>query len=155
MSPGLKAMLIERIGAHVQQAGAPFLFAPPEGPAFFDACGWKAVEVTSMLKTARKLDRLPIFLRMMAMLPESAGPQGSRPWSGCFVFERTGSTGSRLESARSESLHACVERHDRVVRILERGEDFAPVGPLGHFQQAGEEREPERAAIAIEIRAPH
>jgi methyltransferase (TIGR00027 family) len=89
MSPGLKTMLIERIGEHVQQAGAPFLFAPPEGPAFFEACGWKAVEVTSMLKTARKLDRLPIFLRMMAMLPESAGPQGSRPWSGVCAFERT------------------------------------------------------------------
>jgi methyltransferase (TIGR00027 family) len=88
MSPGLKAMLMDRIGVHVQQAGAPFLFAPPEGPAFFDACGWKAIEVSSMLKTARKLDRLPIFLRMMAMLPESPGPQGSRPWSGVCVFER-------------------------------------------------------------------
>jgi methyltransferase (TIGR00027 family) len=87
MSPGLKAMLVERIGAHVQQAGAPFLFAPPEGPAFFAACDWKAVEVMSMLKTARKLDRLPMFLRMMAMLPESAGPQGSRPWSAVCAFE--------------------------------------------------------------------
>jgi methyltransferase (TIGR00027 family) len=90
MSPGLKAMLVERIGAHVQQAGAPFLFAPPEGPAFFEGCGWNAVEVLSMLKTARKLNRLPMFLRMMAMLPESAGPQGSRPWSGVCVFERRG-----------------------------------------------------------------
>src|SRR5262249_15047939 len=61
MSPGLKDMLVQRIGAQVQQAGAPFLFAPTEGPAFFDACGWKAVEVMSMLKTARKLNRLPIF----------------------------------------------------------------------------------------------
>jgi hypothetical protein len=82
-------MLTERIGAQVQQAGAPFLFAPPEGPAFFEPCGWKPVEVLSMLKTARKLDRLPIFLRMMAMLPESPGPQGSRPWSAVCAFERT------------------------------------------------------------------
>jgi methyltransferase (TIGR00027 family) len=87
MSPGLKAMLMERIGPQVQQAGAPFLFAPPEGPAFFEACGWKAAEVRSMLKTARKLDRLPIFLRMIAMLPESPGPQGTRPWSAVCVFE--------------------------------------------------------------------
>src|SRR5262245_37178581 len=87
MSPGLKAMLMERIGAHVQQAGAPFLFAPPEGPAFFEACGWKVAEVKSMLKAARKLDRLPIFLRMVAMLPESPGPQGTRPWSAVCVFE--------------------------------------------------------------------
>jgi hypothetical protein len=88
MSPGLKATLMERIGSHVQQAGAPLLFAPAEGPAFFDQCGWKAVEIISMLKTARKLDRLPIYLRMMAMLPESSGPQGTRPWSAVCVFEK-------------------------------------------------------------------
>jgi len=87
-SPGLLEMLKRRIGAHVQQAGAPFLFAPTEGPAFFEACGWNAIEVTSMLKTARKLNRLPFFLRMMAMLPESSGPQGSRPWSAVCVLER-------------------------------------------------------------------
>src|SRR5262245_16906233 len=87
-SPGLIAMLKERIGEHVQQAGAPFLFAPAEGPAFFEKCGWKAIDVASMLKTARKLDRLPLFLRMMAMLPESSGPQGSRPWSAVCVCER-------------------------------------------------------------------
>jgi methyltransferase (TIGR00027 family) len=86
-SPGLLEMLKERIGAHVQQAGAPFLFAPKEGPAFFDACGWKTVEVASIMKTARKLNRLPLFLRMIAMLPESSGPQGSRPWSGVCVLE--------------------------------------------------------------------
>jgi methyltransferase (TIGR00027 family) len=88
MSPGLKATLMERIGSHVQQAGAPLLFAPAEGPAFFDQCGWKAVEIISMLKTARKLDRLPIYLRMMAMLPESSGPQGTRPWSAVCVLEK-------------------------------------------------------------------
>jgi methyltransferase (TIGR00027 family) len=87
-SPGLIAMLKDRIGEHVQQAGAPFLFAPAEGPAFFEKCGWKAIDVASMLKTARKLERLPLFLRMMAMLPESSGPQGSRPWSAVCVFER-------------------------------------------------------------------
>jgi len=87
-SPGLVAMLKERIGEHVQQAGAPFLFAPAEGPAFFEKCGWKAIDVASMLKTARKLDRLPLFLRMMAMLPESSGPQGSRPWSAVCVCEK-------------------------------------------------------------------
>ena len=56
-------------GRHRQTAGAPYLFAPPEGPAFFESSGWKPVAVGSMLKTARKLDRLPLFLRMMAMLP--------------------------------------------------------------------------------------
>ena len=86
-SPGLIEMLKQRIGQHVQQAGAPFLFAPTEGPGFFESCGWKVVEVGSMLKTARKLERLPFFLRMIAMMPESSGPQGSRPWSGVCVLE--------------------------------------------------------------------
>src|SRR5262245_21787868 len=89
-SPGLIALLKERIGAQVEQAGAPFLFAPPEGPAFFEGCGWKPVEVGSVMKTARKLNRLPLVLRMLAMLPESSGPQGSRPWSGVGVFARIG-----------------------------------------------------------------
>jgi len=86
-SPGLIEMLKQRIGEQVQQAGAPFLFAPTAGPAFFESCGWKVVEVGSMLKTARKLERLPFFLRMIAMMPESSGAQGSRPWSGVCVLE--------------------------------------------------------------------
>ncbi|HEY6894655.1 MAG TPA: SAM-dependent methyltransferase [Rhodanobacteraceae bacterium] len=89
VSPGLLQMLTERMGALVQQAGAPYLFGPPEGPGFFEPCGWKAQEVGSLLKTARKLDRLPLTLRMIAMLPESSGAQGSRPWSAvCLLAKR-------------------------------------------------------------------
>jgi hypothetical protein len=33
----------------VQEAGAPFLFGPPEGPLFFDLYGWTPVDVRSML----------------------------------------------------------------------------------------------------------
>jgi methyltransferase (TIGR00027 family) len=85
-SPGLLKMMHERMGDMLQQAGAPFLFAPPEGPAFFESCGWTPSDVGSILKTARRLNRLPFFLRMMAMLPESSGSQGSRPWSGVVVL---------------------------------------------------------------------
>jgi methyltransferase (TIGR00027 family) len=87
-SPGLLAMLMERMGDVVREAGAPYLFAPPEGPAFFEQGGWKAIDVRSLLKTARRLDRLPLFLKMMAMLPESGGPQGSRPWAAVCLLER-------------------------------------------------------------------
>ena len=41
-SPGLLDMLKKRMGAAVEEAGAPFLFAPQEGPAFFEPHGWKA-----------------------------------------------------------------------------------------------------------------
>jgi len=87
-SPGLLKMLKERIGSMVAAAGAPYVFAPPEGPAFFERCGWTPAEVKSMLQTAHKLKRLPFMLRMFAMMPEAAGPQGDRPWSGVVLLRR-------------------------------------------------------------------
>jgi methyltransferase (TIGR00027 family) len=89
-SPGLLEMLKQRIGDAVSQAGAPFLFAPAEGPPFFTAYGWQPIEVKSMLKTGAKLGRLPFALRMFSMLPESSGAQGSRPWSAVCLLARTG-----------------------------------------------------------------
>jgi methyltransferase (TIGR00027 family) len=87
-SPGLLDMLKKRMGAAVEDAGAPFLFAPHEGPAFFEPHRWKAEQVRSILKAAAKLERLPLMLRMFAMLPESQGPQGSRPWSAVCLLNR-------------------------------------------------------------------
>ena len=78
-SPGLLKMLQKNLGA-LSEAGSPLKFGPEEGPDFFNAAGWKAVEVYSMLKTAANIKRLPFFLRLMSLLPESNGRQGSRPW---------------------------------------------------------------------------
>jgi methyltransferase (TIGR00027 family) len=78
-SPGLLKMLQKNLAA-LKDAGSPLKFGPEEGPDFFTAFGWKAVEVYSMLKTAAGIKRLPFFLRLMALLPESNGRQGSRPW---------------------------------------------------------------------------
>ncbi len=72
-------MLQENLGA-LEKAGSPLKFGPEEGPGFFTASGWKPVEVYSMLKTAAKIKRLPFGLRLVALLPESNGRQGSRPW---------------------------------------------------------------------------
>jgi methyltransferase (TIGR00027 family) len=88
VSPGLMQMLKERAGEHMMDAGAPFLFAPHEGPSFFSPYGWNPIEVKSILKTAGKLGRLPLALRMLSMLPESTGAQGSRPWSGVLLLQR-------------------------------------------------------------------
>jgi methyltransferase (TIGR00027 family) len=85
-SPGLLAMLRDRMGAALADAGAPLLFAPAEGPPFFEPYGWKVEEVRSILKAAAKLERLPLMLRMLAMLPESNGAQGDRPWSGVCLL---------------------------------------------------------------------
>ena len=87
-SPGLLAMMKERMAALVNDAGAPFLFAPVEGPLFFPPYGWTPVAVRSLMKTAAKLERLPLALRMFSMLPESSGAQGSRPWSAVCLLAR-------------------------------------------------------------------
>jgi methyltransferase (TIGR00027 family) len=88
-SPGFREMMMERSGDMARAAGSPYLFSPREGPPFFDANGWKAIDVRSLLKAGRRLNRLPVFLRMMSMLPESSGAQGSRPWAGvCLLHQR-------------------------------------------------------------------
>lgn len=78
-SPGLLKMLQKNLAA-LKDAGSPLKFGPEEGPEFFTASGWKAAGVYSMLKTAAAIKRLPFFLRLAAILPESSGRQGSRPW---------------------------------------------------------------------------
>lgn len=88
-SPGLLEMMKQSMGDAMNAAGAPFLFAPAEGPPFFSAYGWQPIEIRSLLKAAGKLGRLPLALRMLAMLPESDGAQGSRPWSAVCLFART------------------------------------------------------------------
>jgi methyltransferase (TIGR00027 family) len=88
VSPGLLEMMKGRSGELVNQAGAPFLFAPAAGPPFFAEYGWTVAEVRSILKTAAKLGRLPFAMRMLSMLPESSGAQGSRPWSAVCLLAR-------------------------------------------------------------------
>lgn len=80
MSPGLLEMLRKNLSA-LDEAGSPLKFAPVEGPDFFTACGWKPVEVSPLLQTAAKLKRLSLLMRLVAMLPQSNGRQGSRPWA--------------------------------------------------------------------------
>ncbi len=79
-SPGLLKMLKKNLGA-LEKAGSPLKFAPAEGPGYFTACGWKPVEIYSIMKTAAKIDRLPFGLKLLSWLPESNGRQGGRPWS--------------------------------------------------------------------------
>jgi methyltransferase (TIGR00027 family) len=89
VSPGVLEILKERAGEAMSQAGAPFLFAPPEGPPFFTPHGWTPAEVKSMLKAGAKLGRLPLAMRVFAALPESPGAQGSRPWSAVCLLNRS------------------------------------------------------------------
>lgn len=87
-SPGLLKMLMKNLGESLDKAGSPLKFAPEEGPDFFRNCGWEPVEVRSMLHVAAKLKRLSFFMRLIALLPESNGRQGERPWGGVCLFKR-------------------------------------------------------------------
>jgi methyltransferase (TIGR00027 family) len=90
VSPGLLQMLQREIGPTLSRAGAPLRFGPTQGPPFFAAHGWTPVAVHSPLKAAARAGRLPFWLRLLSLLPESSGPQGKRPWSGVCLLEKAG-----------------------------------------------------------------
>ena len=94
-SPGLVKMMTRHGGDSLAAAGAPFKFAPPEGPDFFVPLGWTPAEVGSLLKTAARLRRLPFFLRLIAKLPEQKKRPPDRPWSGVIRLERSGESTGR------------------------------------------------------------
>jgi methyltransferase (TIGR00027 family) len=89
VSPGLLEMLRREGGAALERAGAPFKFAPSEGPEVFRRYGWQPLLVRSTLKAASRAGRLPWPLKLFGFFPESNGAQGKRPWSGLCLLERS------------------------------------------------------------------
>jgi methyltransferase (TIGR00027 family) len=87
-SPGLLRMLQRTTGKKLSEVGAPFKFAPAQGPAFFTLNGWEPMDVQGVLKTAARFKRPPLLLRLLAHLPEGKGAQGNRPWSGVCLFKK-------------------------------------------------------------------
>ncbi len=96
-SPALLKMLQKAIGSPLDKAGSPLKFAPREGPDFFTTYGWKTVEARSLLHAAAKLTRLSFGMRLLSLLPDSAGRKPDKPWGGVCVFENSTSAppGSR------------------------------------------------------------
>jgi len=87
-NPPLVEMMKQQAGGATQMAGAPFLFAPVEGPPFFTPRGWAPAEVRTMLKAAGKIGRLPLMMRPFALLPESPTPSAHMPWSAVCLLAR-------------------------------------------------------------------
>lgn len=79
-SPGLLKMMMKQVGKELTRASSPLKFAPEEGPEFFAASGWRALDVRSSFKTAAQQGRLPLLLRFFALFPEPPRP-GNRPWA--------------------------------------------------------------------------
>jgi methyltransferase (TIGR00027 family) len=85
VSPPLMETLIEENGDIVRAAGAPYVFAPREGPRFLDRGGWHLIGARSLLQAAMKLERLPFALRMVGLLSEGElAPH--RAWAGACLF---------------------------------------------------------------------
>ncbi len=87
-SPGLLRMLQKQFGAELDEARAPLKFAPEEGPEFFSRFGWSPIAVRSVFTMAARLKRVPLWMRLFALFPESTGRQGSRPWSGDCLLQK-------------------------------------------------------------------
>lgn len=85
-SPGLLQIMQKQMSKQLSAAGSSFKFAPSEGPDFFIRFGWKPLDVQSLLKTAARFRRLPMFLRLLAALPASNHKQGRWPWSGMCLL---------------------------------------------------------------------
>lgn len=89
-SPGLVAMLQQQLGPLMAESGAKLQFGPEEGPGFFAPHGWQPCDIRSLLKTAARLGRLSLWMRVLSLLPESHGKQGNRPWSAVCLMGRGG-----------------------------------------------------------------
>lgn len=102
-SPGLLRLLQKNLNPQLARAGSPLKFGPPEGPELFVPYGWKPISVRSPLKAAARFKRLPFFLRLMALLPESRGAQGSRPWSGVCLLAKSAAAQGAPAAPRTRS----------------------------------------------------
>jgi methyltransferase (TIGR00027 family) len=87
-SPGLLRTLLKNTQAQFGPDVAPLKFAPEDGPEFFARHGWRAVDVRSKLKTAARLKRVSLGMRLLSLLPENPARMGSRPWSGTCLLAK-------------------------------------------------------------------
>lgn len=87
-SPALLRMMQKQVGEAVDRAGAPFRFGPAEGPEFFRPFGWRPEAVESILRAAATEKRVPLWMRLLARLPEPTRPGPSRIWSAVSLFEK-------------------------------------------------------------------
>ena len=91
-SPRLLKMLARTWGRQLTAAGAPMIFAPAEGTAFFEPHGWKEVEFRPIFDESIRLGRTVRFARFWRWLgrfyPESKREEFRR-MSGVVLLERT------------------------------------------------------------------
>jgi methyltransferase (TIGR00027 family) len=87
-SPAVLRMMQRGTGSHFG-ASAQMKFGPAEGVRFFEALGWRPLEIRSLFHEAARLKRLPIFLRLFAWLPRPDPRNPSnKPWSAVVRYTK-------------------------------------------------------------------
>ena len=86
-SPAIRDMMQRGMGDELSRA--PLIFAPSNGVAFFEALGWKVARIESIFHAASRFRRLPLVLRLFALLP-SPDPRniGTQRWSAVVELRR-------------------------------------------------------------------
>ena len=87
-NPGLLRMLQKNMASQLRPGGATLQFAPAEGAAFFEPHGWQSIDVQGLLRTAVRLHRAPLLMRLLSLLPEPRVVSPSRPWAGVCLLTR-------------------------------------------------------------------
>ena len=75
IAPRLKRMLDKRWGSSLDEARAPFRFAPAESTRFFERFGWREAEWRSTLTEAMRLRRGPWNAWLWRLLGRFASPE--------------------------------------------------------------------------------
>jgi len=85
-SPAIRQMMARQMSFD----NAPLHFAPPNGVAFFEDLGWKALEVESVVHHARRMRRLPFLLSVLVGIFPVPDPRNVRRarWSAIVRFGR-------------------------------------------------------------------
>lgn len=87
VSPPLLETLDQGSGDILRQSGAPYMFAPRDGAAFFEPGPWRLEGVRPLLRTAMKLERLPFALRVAALLGDGQAA-ALRPWAAACLLAK-------------------------------------------------------------------
>lgn len=87
-SPPLREMMRKRAGAAFENA--PTRFAPEAGVGWFESMGWRAREVTSVIREAARQKRLPLLLQLLVPPMPDPDPRdfGRQRWYGIVRLER-------------------------------------------------------------------
>jgi O-methyltransferase involved in polyketide biosynthesis len=86
-SPKIRAIMTRNVGSEL--GSSQIVFAPENGVGFFEAFGWRVLEVRSLLREAIRLRRLPLRYRPFGWLPDPNPRRfGAIPWSGVVRLGR-------------------------------------------------------------------